>query len=101
MMRPELKVFEQFLKAQPALKDYAPKGRILMTGKNEIDLISDYLNLDSMTPDELDIMKDFVVLFYEHLRSGIPREDDMWYRYWNSMSIVTSTISYVRNKKAE
>lgn len=100
MMRPELKIFKQFLNAQTALKDYTPKNMVT-TSKKEIDFISDYLNLDSMTPDELDMMKDFVVLFYEHLRIGIPREDDMWFRYWNSMMSVTAIINYVKDKKAE
>ena len=97
-MRPDLKVFTQFLKAQSFLNNYTPADMVV-TSKKEIEIVTEALNLEHMTPEELDVMRDFIVLYYEHVRKGIPREDDRWFRYLNSMMSVTTVIDLVIDKK--
>ena len=98
MMRPDLKVFKAFLKAQDSLKVYTPKDFVI-TSENEIKYISDLLELDLMTVEEMRIMRSFVVLYYENLRTGLSTDDRLWLQYWNSMLSVTAVIDYLGDKK--
>lgn len=99
MMRPDLKVFRQFLLVQDELKKYNPG--IAFTTKKEVDYITEVLDLTSMTNEELDLLRDFIVLFYEYLRKGLSHEDDLWFKYWNAMMSVTAIIDNVSEKKSE
>lgn len=98
MMRPDLKVFKAFLKAQDSLKVYTPKDFVI-TSEKEIKYISDLLELDLMTAEEMEIMRGFVVLYYEHLRTGLSTDDRLWLQYWNSMLSVTAVIDYLGDRK--
>lgn len=96
MMRPDLKAFKQFLKAQDKLKVYTPADTIY-TSDEEIKYISDILDLKSMTLEEMSLMRSFIVLYYEHLREGLDTNSDAWERYWQGMLSVTASIDYVSN----
>ena len=97
-MRMDLKVFTQFLKAQSFLNNYTPADMVV-TSEKEIKIVKEVLNLESMGVEELNMMRDFIVLYYEHVRKGIPREDSRWFKYLNGMMSVTTVIDLVIDKK--
>jgi len=94
MDKSDYKVFRQFLKAQKKLKGYTPKN-FHFTTEEEIEEISDALDLKEMSVEEMRTMRDMVVLYYDSLRGGIPKEDDRWFSYWNGMMSVTAIIDHV------
>ena len=98
-MKPELKAFRQFLLAQDELKNYNP-GFVFTTPK-EVEHITNILDLTSMTDEELDSLMSLVVLYYEYLRRGLSRGDDLWFKYWNAMMSVTAIIDNVSDNRTE
>ena len=93
-MKPELKVFRQFLAAQEGLKAYCPKDS-MSTDREEIDYISKILALDTLTIDEMLIMRNFMVLYYEHLREKVLKNDDRREQWFQAMLSVTAVIDHV------
>lgn len=94
MMKPELKVFCQFLKAQDTLKNYTPADHHF-TSEEEIEKISTALGLHGLSVSEMSLMRSFVVLYYEYLRSELSRNDDQWENYWEGMMSVVAVIDHI------
>jgi len=94
MDKSDYKAFRQFLKVQKTLKNYTPKNFHFTTAE-EIEDISEVLNLKEMTLEEMQAMRDMVVIYYDTLKGSVPRDDPRWFSYWNGMMSVTAIIDHI------
>ena len=94
MDKPDYRALRNFFNAQDKLKDYTPKDRHF-TSKEEIDYISDLLNLKELNVEEMRSLRNIVVLYYDELRNGLSRTNRKWEDYWQGMMSVTAIIDHV------
>jgi len=94
MDKSDYKALRNFFNAQDKLKVYTPKDKHI-TSKEEIDYVSDFLHLEDLDVEEMRSLRNIVVLYYEELRSELPRNSKKWEDYWQGMMSVTAIIDHV------
>ena len=95
-MKKEYKTFRRFVKAMGELKEYHPKDKFF-TSDEEIEYISNLLDLKHLSVEEMRDMRNMVVIFYNNLMEGLSRNDSIWGNYWQGMLSVTAIIDHVSN----